>query len=380
MATAVSATTGMARELSRWKATLERGNSVPRIQVKMSTFSAISKVVTAWAAQVPAIRPTLRNLLNPAPRLRHHQGLAPTTPWQTETYRYSQPETMKMYAQFENIGGGSCLNREIDGIQLIGYHKTIFTHKTIFMRKKAIVIAIIVILAILFGGMFWYGKKVQEKQKTDDMPVSNQQQDQRQTPAEEKFVTDVDPDVNHWQTKETEYFTIKFPKEWYWLEPDPRETEYRSQVITNNPNFQIDRYPDISVFTGGAFQFSSDDKKHQSLPLNPSEVVITTSGLGGVTSNSGTPREFMDGEITRLKRDLYPEMKCHYTSSLNSIPLTAFCSFLDSNGQIVDTYYVSHPKRTFAYTARITQENSIKENMEYILEHIAESMVPKKDF
>jgi hypothetical protein len=31
-----------------------------------------------------------------------------TTPWQTETYRYGQPETMKMHAQFENIGDGGC--------------------------------------------------------------------------------------------------------------------------------------------------------------------------------------------------------------------------------------------------------------------------------
>ncbi|MDD5083672.1 MAG: hypothetical protein PHT88_01875 [Candidatus Moranbacteria bacterium] len=31
-----------------------------------------------------------------------------TTPWQTETYRYGRPETMKMYAQFANIGSSDC--------------------------------------------------------------------------------------------------------------------------------------------------------------------------------------------------------------------------------------------------------------------------------
>ena len=38
-----------------------------------------------------------------------------------------------------------------------------------------------------------------------------------------RFVIDVDPDVSHWQTKETEFFKIKFPKEWYWIESDLKE-------------------------------------------------------------------------------------------------------------------------------------------------------------
>lgn len=163
------------------------------------------------------------------------------------------------------------------------------------------------------------------------------------------------------------------------MESDLTKTGYHSQVITNDPNFPIDKYSDIGVFTGGSYQVFSENGKYESIPLNNSEIVITTNGLGDVTSNSGTPREFMEGEIARLKKDLYPEMECHYTSSFTSVPLTAFCSFLDSNGQVVGTYYSSYANRTFAYTARLSQENNLKDTIEHTLEQIAKSLVQKRD-
>ena len=253
------------------------------------------------------------------------------------------------------------------------------------MLKKSLIIGVVLGAFVLLG----VGALLvfQERESKPNVPTTNDHatpatnelgssSQEKDTSSQERddtttvFVTDVDLDVDHWQTKETEFFTIKFPKEWYWMESDLEKTGYHSEVITNNPHFAIDKYPDISVFTGDSYQMFSKDN---------SEIIITMNGLGEATSNSGTPREFMEGEIARLKKD-YPEMKCHYTSSLTSVPLTAFCAFSDSNGEVVDTYYSSNITRTFAYTARLTQENGMRDSVEYILERIVKSRLQEKNF
>ena len=249
------------------------------------------------------------------------------------------------------------------------------------MPKNSLIPLVIAfsVLAVSASLFVLYEKRTSQNTTTQNQTISTQKktdssnaEDQplKTDNNQETFVTNVDMDVNHWQTKKTEYFTVKFPKEWYWMESDLEKTGYHSEVITNNPHFDIDKYADISVFTGDSYQMSFKDN---------SEIIITMNGLGEATSNSGTPREFMDGEIARLKKD-YQEMKCHYTSSLTSVPLTAFCEFSDSNGEVVDTYYSSDTKRTFAYTARITQENELRDSMEYILEQITKSRVRENGF
>lgn len=238
--------------------------------------------------------------------------------------------------------------------------------------SKKLVIAIVVLIAfIVAGGWFRYAKQKGSENTLPDNSIANTAQDTEETKGMTRFVTDVDMDVSHWQTGGTEFLSMKFPKEWYWVEISPEKPGYfGAYVISNNPNFPLAKYSDIGRFTG--YDYSSF------VLNNDSEVVVTTNNLGAVTSNSGTPREFMDGEIARLKKDLYPEMECQYTSSLTNIPLTAFCSFIDNNNQRVETYYVSMVKRTFAFTSRTTITNNA--DTKSILEKVAQSLQLKKDF
>jgi hypothetical protein len=110
------------------------------------------------------------------------------------------------------------------------------------MNHKLLFLTVALIALLTIAGAFWLMQKRQvptiPSVVTDsavETPVQQVNSVTEGAPDKQTFVTDVDPDVSHWQTKETEFFTIKFPKEWYWLE----------SVITNNPNFEIDRYTDI---------------------------------------------------------------------------------------------------------------------------------------
>jgi hypothetical protein len=232
-----------------------------------------------------------------------------------------------------------------------------------------IVISSTLLCFILGGGWFWYASKKQSLQE-DASSASKDMEGDVSTEEAPYFVTAVDSDINHWQTKETEYFTIKFPKEWYWLEVSPEKIGGgTANVISNNPQFPLAEYSDIGMFTSYDYPL---------LLKNDSEIVITTNNLGFITSNFGTPREFMDGEIARIKKDLYPEIKCIYTSKTINIPLTAFCTFENSSGQKISTYYVAMTQRVFAFTARATSTNNI--DTKSILEKIAQSLQWKKDF
>jgi len=235
------------------------------------------------------------------------------------------------------------------------------------MKKTTLyAVALVVVLALLAGVLVWIK---QQEPETVIMP-ERENEDAQNNQNTSHFVTDVDPDVSHWQTKETEFFTIKFPKEWYWLESNLEKTGYHSMIITNNPEFPIDKYADIGIFTGGDYPM---------IVKNDSEIIISTNNLGWVTANAGSPYEFMESEINRVKKNyLNPSAECNYVSNLKDVPLIVKCSYIDSNNQKVITYYSSQTKRTFAYSARMAQENNL--DIASILEQIARSFVQKKDF
>lgn len=232
------------------------------------------------------------------------------------------------------------------------------------MQNKLLVSALVVL--VLLGGavLVW------EKQ-TGEILLQNQVKEVEKVMNEPQvFVTNVDPDVSHWQTKETEFFTIKFPKEWYWMESDLKETGYHSTVITNNPDFPISEYPDIGIGTGGNYPI---------VLRNAFEIVISTNGLGWVTLDAGSPREFLELEMDRVKKYVNSSAECSYIPNLKDTPLISRCSYIDAiSSQRVITYYSADIKRTFAYSARMTKENNV--NLEPIFELIIKNFVRKNDF
>lgn len=229
-------------------------------------------------------------------------------------------------------------------------------------KRFLILVAILITLLLLAVGALWC---VQKRQVTVNQPIATET---------DVFVTNVDPDVSHWQTKEMEFFTIKFPKEWYWVESDLQKTGYYSQVITNNPEFPIEQFADIGMFTGSSYRLTNGSEQPKSIPLKETEIVISTNGFGWATTNAGTPHDFLEFEFSRVKKNTANNIKCRYTSSINSIPLVANCSF-EEDGQRVETHYVSYLERTYAITARTLVNNFTLEN---VFENISQEFLQKK--
>ena len=245
------------------------------------------------------------------------------------------------------------------------------------MLKKALVIGLFGALALSWVFLVFRerGQKLGILTNSQTTPSRNEQSISSQEKNvllegisdDPKFVTDVDPDVSHWQTKETEFFTIKFPKEWYWMESDLEKTGYHSEVITNNPHFDIDKYADIGIFTGGVYPL---------ILTNDRQVIITTTSAS--TEDAGSPQDSINA-IVNTPREYAPDPSevCKQISSSGNVPVTAFCSFTDrDHNQKVQTYSIAYNTTTFSFSARTTENNDATV-MESILEKIAKSFTIK---
>ena len=230
-----------------------------------------------------------------------------------------------------------------------------------------VVIGVFAVLALILFAM-----QKEETSSETFLPITkdekNKEGDSRQ--KEKVFVTDVDMNIDNWQTKETEFFTIKFPKEWYWMESNREKTGYRSYVITNNPDFDIDRYADIGVFTGGRYLFTSESEGVESmpLPLKNSEVVISFNARA--ISDSGTPQKSIEYGF-RSTQEMYKQALCEYISYPNEIPITAHCTFVDEDFQRIQTYFIADERNTVFFSARTRENSLIKEN---VLKKIAKNL------
>ena len=111
------------------------------------------------------------------------------------------------------------------------------------MSKKMLIFGVPIFLFAVVGGALSYRsgvlrqmeKTVQNASKDGASEGKNGESEGESGYRTMQFVTDVDPDVSHWQTKETKTFTIKFPKEWHWIEFPGYDDQGRggSHVISN---------------------------------------------------------------------------------------------------------------------------------------------------
>jgi len=234
------------------------------------------------------------------------------------------------------------------------------------MKNKSIIIIISTILILtIIGIVFWFFLKKKEVQNLlSRNKIENNiviEKDQQQNKEEKKeFVIDVDLNMDNWQTKETEFFKIKFPKEWYWLESDREKTGYRSHVITNNPDFDMVKFADIGVGTGGSYPLNL---------VNNTELVISFNGVA--TSDAGTPQQSIESKF-RGTRERYAQAICEYSSDLKNMPIVANCIFVDANNHKVQTYFIADQKNTILFSIRITEDNLVQKE---IFDKMAKSMI-----
>lgn len=229
------------------------------------------------------------------------------------------------------------------------------------MNQKPLFLAVALTALLVIGGVFWMMKK---RPVATNQPVTTEPVVQTPVQTESEalnFVTDVDPDVRHWQTKETESFAIKFPKEWYWLESDLEKAGYHSKVITNNPNFEIDKYAEIGIF--------SDIGPAPPITIvNNSELVITDRG--SPTSNAGTPLDALDSIFELAKRN-YPAVSCAPPGNPKILPIVARCSAHYPEDQTQLSYYVIDKDLSLTLTLRKKGDSDV---LQSIVEKMARSI------
>lgn len=226
------------------------------------------------------------------------------------------------------------------------------------MSKKAKISTMIIILALaVVGGVLYMQENktviAPEKEITENAVVTSEVIEEIKNNQEETevFVVDVDPNLDHWQTKKTDLFTVKFPKEWYQL----------GSVITNNPNFDIAEHAEIGTF--------SDIGSHSPLTFsNDTEIVIAERGKP--TSNAGSPIDSLNSTFSLAEKN-NPSVSCVVVENL-MMPLKAYCSveFNDSDMK-QQSYYIINEELALTFTAWTTQRND--KNLIDILEKIAES-------
>lgn len=244
--------------------------------------------------------------------------------------------------------------------------------KKLSIRNLALIV--LVAVAILAIGVFSFQNRPQDPESIVEVS-ENEGNQENQNDSDQEFVTDIDMNIDNWQTKETEFFTIKFPKEWYWMESSREKTGYRSYVITNNPNFDIDRYADIGVFTGGRYLFTSESEgiESRSLPLKDTEAVISFTIRS--TKNSGTPQDSLDYILRSAKEDETP-VQCELLNN-KMIPYEAYCSVVYEDNQLQQSYHIINELHSLVFSARTVEDTFVDKK---VFDAIAENIILRESF
>jgi len=83
------------------------------------------------------------------------------------------------------------------------------------MKKQHLYILMGLGLILIVGvnGLVWKNTSREPRESIQDQ-VIQQVSEQSQSAVQHE----IDPKVRNWQTKETEFFSVRFPKEWFWVE------------------------------------------------------------------------------------------------------------------------------------------------------------------
>ena len=231
--------------------------------------------------------------------------------------------------------------------------------------KKSYLIAIIILLALGAGVCIWQkqvDKRVaQDSEEAISMGIGEQKQ----------FVVDVDPDVSHWQMKETESFTVKFPKEWHWIEFPGYDDQGSgsSFVISNNPTFPLAEYSDMGIFP---------DRSYALVLKNSTEIMVDFEILdyGVRTSSSGNPRSPQSGlnDFLRLVPRINPNAICEPLFDTKLGMVSALCFIKQEHHQKIFVFYKATKEFSLMVTMKALDMAPVDSS---ILRNIAESFVMK---
>ena len=203
------------------------------------------------------------------------------------------------------------------------------------MKRSYLISIIVLFLALGAGVLIW------EQQRNQQISLNPESDIAIET---DNFVLDVDPNADLWKTQEAEFFTIKFPKEWYWIESE--SSGYRSRIITNNHDLNITKeYPDIVFYDKGIP--GRDDR----------ELMITFRGglTQEIDDKTVETKKIIDQRGTEIGDLIRNNYGVECSKNFDPSRLILKCAYLSDN-QMVQNYYVINRRITLSVAVR---KNSI---------------------
>jgi hypothetical protein len=203
--------------------------------------------------------------------------------------------------------------------------------------KKSLTIVFCVVVILIAGAVIWKSREqaknktyvnVEKEQKNDSkvesLPETTGANGQPEKPITNIFVYK-DLDTIHWDRMETEFFSVKFPRELSWIRPDVDPFPY--SLITNN------------VFSASKWFMASDG-------VSPKENEITILFNPGLTSQ-GDPdvKKKTDSEIVHQAFDEHMVNDEKKGATCQTVPAGAFstlqCEYKTNHKVTQYTYYIA---------------------------------------
>lgn len=220
------------------------------------------------------------------------------------------------------------------------------------MKKQAILfLAGIGILLVLIIGF------VLMQQKTDRSSNQNFQEQIPQQLIDNDTRTDgtgiqttVDLDVDHWQEAERRgFFSIRFPKEWYWRTSDPN-SGYRTNILTNDPGFEISKYPDLGLGESGLV-----------IENNRAFVIMF---YGSPTVEIDNPEKSTENIINGSFSEKSEWVKksynavCGTLAKKSRVESVLLCTYAKNN-QVFRKYFIANRRITVSLTVQMQPDNIV---------------------
>ncbi len=233
-------------------------------------------------------------------------------------------------------------------------------------KNKIIVFSIVALLVIINDGLVMFLYKKNKSATSEQIKMQENIQDNKKIDNEKNpgyFYKNEEVDTSNWKVHETEYFIIKFPKDWHWLEISSNENNAHSNhVISNNIHFDFKKYDEINAF--------SDIGPSPSVILkSKSDVVISDTVIA--TSNAGTPKDSINTRISLAKKN-NETSTCTRPTVFQGKYLIALCAaFFEKERQLKNVYYIANEENTVILSFNTTKDTLINKK---IFNEIAKSI------
>jgi len=238
-----------------------------------------------------------------------------------------------------------------------------------FMKKYTLSILVVLVALLAIGGWLWYGETKQKP--TQSVPVKtevNNTDSAKTDQISDEVIKTCNDQQGSWLIKEAEMFSIKFPKDWCWVE---LKQNPQDQALIYKSNFDLSKDPYVGL-DGEGMTIENKDEVIVSFYGWPTEQAL---GLPDSEISKLSEKDIIQKALTIHGQELPKEYnaKCTQQTSGNQNQSILMCSYSNS-GQDVRKYFIANIKTTISLTVHRSAGNTLDTT---VFDGIAKSIVLK---